>query len=52
MDTILKVENLSVLFRTYAGEVQAVRDISFEIEEGNVTAIVGESGCGKSIRGQ
>ena len=49
MDTILKVENLSVLFRTYAGEVQAVRDISFEIEEGNVTAIVGESGCGKSV---
>lgn len=49
MDTILKVENLSVLFRTYAGEVQAVRDISFEIEEGDVTAIVGESGCGKSV---
>ena len=49
MDTILKVENLSVLFRTYAGEVQAVRDISFEIEEGNVTAIVGEYGCGKSV---
>ena len=49
MDKILKVENLSVLFRTYAGEVQAVRDISFEIEEGNVTAIVGESGCGKSV---
>ncbi len=49
MDAILKVENLSVLFRTYAGEVQAVRDISFEIEEGNVTAIVGESGCGKSV---
>lgn len=49
MDTILKVENLSVLFRTYAGEVQAVRNISFEIEEGNVTAIVGESGCGKSV---
>ena len=49
MDTILKVENLSVLFRTYAGEVQAVRDISFDIEGGNVTAIVGESGCGKSV---
>ncbi|GFI43286.1 oligopeptide transport ATP-binding protein OppD [Lachnospiraceae bacterium] len=49
MDAILKVENLSVLFRTYAGEVQAVRNISFEIEEGNVTAIVGESGCGKSV---
>ncbi len=49
MGAILKVENLSVLFRTYAGEVQAVRDISFEIEEGVVTAIVGESGCGKSV---
>lgn len=49
MSSILKVENLAVSFHTYAGEVQAVRGVSFEIEEGKVTAIVGESGCGKSV---
>lgn len=48
-ENILKVENLSVSFPTYAGEVQAVRDVSFEIKKGMVTAIVGESGCGKSV---
>jgi len=46
---ILQVENLSVTFRTHTGEIQAVRDVSFTIEEGAVTAIVGESGCGKSV---
>lgn len=49
MSKILKVENLAVSFNTYAGEVKAVNDVSFEIEEGKVTAIVGESGCGKSV---
>lgn len=49
MSSILKVENLAVSFHTYAADVQAVRDVSFEIEEGKVTAIVGESGCGKSV---
>lgn len=49
MGEILQVENLSVTFDTYAGKIQAVRDISFGIEEKAVTAIVGESGCGKSV---
>lgn len=49
MSSILKVENLAVSFHTYASDVQAVRNVSFEIEEGQVTAIVGESGCGKSV---
>ncbi len=49
MGNILQVENLSVTFRTHTGEIQAVRDVSFTIEEGAVTAIVGESGCGKSV---
>lgn len=49
MSKILKVENLAVSFNTYAGEVKAVNGVSFEIEEGKVTAIVGESGCGKSV---
>ena len=49
METLLEVKNLSVTFRTLRGEVQAVRDVSFDIKKGSVTAIVGESGCGKSV---
>lgn len=49
MENILEVKNLSVVFETYAGTVQAVRDVSFDIAKGSVTAIVGESGCGKSV---
>lgn len=49
MEKILEVKNLSVVFETYTGKVQAVRDVSFDIEKGSVTAIVGESGCGKSV---
>lgn len=46
---VLKVKNLSVSFYTPEGEVQAVRDVSFSLKEGEVLALVGESGCGKSV---
>ena len=48
-DTVLDVEHLSVSFFTRDGEVQAVRDVSFSLHKGEVLAIVGESGCGKSV---
>jgi len=49
MADVLRIENLHVSFDTYAGEVHAVRGVSLHVEEGEVLAIVGESGCGKSV---
>lgn len=49
MSELLRVENLRVSYHTYAGEAQAVRGVSFTADEGGTLAVVGESGCGKSV---
>lgn len=49
MSNLLEIEHLSVSYQTYAGCVQSVRDISFSVKENCTLAIVGESGCGKSV---
>ncbi|MDD3681525.1 MAG: ABC transporter ATP-binding protein [Mesotoga sp.] len=49
MSAILEVKNLKTYFRTPDGLVKAVDDISFNLEEGEILALVGESGCGKSV---
>jgi peptide/nickel transport system ATP-binding protein len=46
---LLEVSDLSVRFQTDDGPVQAVDRVSFALEPGQVLAIVGESGCGKSV---
>ena len=52
MSRVLDIKDLHVSFDTYAGEVQAVRGVSYHVDEGEVLAVVGESGCGKSVTAQ
>ena len=52
MERILDIDDLYVSFDTYAGEVHAVRGVTLHVDEGEVLAIVGESGCGKSVTAQ
>lgn len=49
MEKLLEIKNLQVSYHTYAGEVQSVRGIDFSLNFGETLAIVGESGCGKSV---
>ncbi|MCM0647720.1 ABC transporter ATP-binding protein [Clostridium swellfunianum] len=49
MSKLLEVNNLKVSYHTYAGEVQSVRGVSFALDKGESLAIVGESGCGKTV---
>ena len=48
-DRLLEVNDLAVSFFTYAGEVQAVRGVSWHLNRHETIALVGESGCGKSV---
>ncbi|MBQ8654949.1 MAG: ABC transporter ATP-binding protein [Clostridia bacterium] len=48
-ETILKISDLSISFKTFAGRVNAIRGIDLELHRGETLAIVGESGSGKSV---
>jgi len=48
-ETVLEVKNLQTVFFTNSGLFKAVDDVSFTVRRGETLAIVGESGCGKSV---
>lgn len=52
MEKLLEVKDLRVNFNVYGGTVQAVRGVNFHVNKGEAVAIVGESGCGKSVTAQ
>lgn len=52
MSVLLEVQNLKKYFSTHAGQLHAVDDLSFSINEGETLGVVGESGCGKSTLGR
>jgi oligopeptide/dipeptide ABC transporter ATP-binding protein len=49
MKPLLEIQNLNVAFETSRGDVRPVRDLSLSIYPGQTVAVVGESGCGKSV---
>jgi peptide/nickel transport system ATP-binding protein/oligopeptide transport system ATP-binding protein len=52
MERILSVDDLRITFETYAGTIHAVNGMSFDICQGEIFGLVGESGCGKSVTGR
>lgn len=48
MKKILEVKNISKKYQNKEGEVQAIKDVNFQVEEGEFISIIGPSGCGKS----
>ena len=50
-EPVLSVRNLSIAYQARRGPVQAVRNISFDVERGEAVALIGESGSGKTTVG-
>lgn len=48
MREVLKLENISKTYQAKNGEIEALKDVNFSVEEGEFVSIIGPSGCGKS----
>ena len=48
MKEILKIENMSKIYQAKNGELEAVHNVNFTVNEGELVSIIGPSGCGKS----
>lgn len=46
--SLIKIENINLTYHSQKGETEAIKDLSFSIEEGEFISIIGPSGCGKS----
>jgi oligopeptide/dipeptide ABC transporter ATP-binding protein len=51
MNTLLRVEDLHIEFKTASGRLKALNGITLEVQRGEIFGIVGETGCGKTITG-
>ena len=48
MNTILNIEKISLSYHTKKGEIEALKNITFDVQDGEFIAIIGPSGCGKT----
>ena len=48
MREVLKLENINKTYQAKNGEIEALKNINFSVEEGEFVSIIGPSGCGKS----
>ena len=48
MRELLKIENISKMYQAKNGEIEALKDINFAVDNGEFVSIIGPSGCGKS----
>ncbi len=48
MNEILKIDNVSKIYQAKNGEVEAIKDVCFDVKQGEIVSIIGPSGCGKS----